>query len=541
MKPGRISLPKRKAQHTKIKICQNQLTIIMRYKPGIFLALLLMVQTITLAQSREDRAVLNLNSDYLRFTIDTNYLSKKAFTVYTNRLFGQVATGQNTASLANFGSFDPVNGSFTFNAFTPLNWKGDTARYVPLLSIEAKGDLGSDNIARLFSNTKLNNNVDVSLKLHFPIPGLFKIGFYGSQKDLLLAQKESLMQEYHLRVMRAKAAFYLAKEDSMKLRTKLQLVEKKIGKERDTIKHFKNLIESLVLTDPANVDSLTVLTNGLSRNREEMQILISDSFSTKLKVDSVTLITRKLNDDRIGENEWRVIRKSLQDKYADTLLNLELAAPITKVRLLWFSAVGTFNQKKFWFYDELKPFEDRISRLPFSSFNIGGELNYYSQKLRSRHAHYITIGLKRKQDNNIADLSTSTINQKNKSAGGTVEREIVNSYSAYTDPVIEYKAWFLYANYYFMFRYNALSAIHLFPELDSRTYKDGTKKSYKNLGLGYVISLKDSKKEKSILNVEAYYKLVDMDNQEESEKGLFGRNEIGLRLGFPLNFVINPK
>src|SRR4029078_12730390 len=114
------------------------------------------------------------------FKIDSNYLSKKAFTALTNRLFGQIATGQSTASLANFGAFDPVNGSAAFNAFTPLNFKGDTAKYVPLLSLEVKGDLGSDNIVALFSNSKLNTNIDASIKLHFPIPSLFKIGFYGS-------------------------------------------------------------------------------------------------------------------------------------------------------------------------------------------------------------------------------------------------------------------------------------------------------------------------------------------------------------------------
>lgn len=47
------------------------------------------------------------------FKIDSSYLSKKAFTVFTNRTFGQVATGQNTASLANCGAFDPVDESFT--------------------------------------------------------------------------------------------------------------------------------------------------------------------------------------------------------------------------------------------------------------------------------------------------------------------------------------------------------------------------------------------------------------------------------------------
>jgi hypothetical protein len=112
------------------------------------------------------------------FKISDNFYSPRTFTVFANRTFGQLATGQNTASLANFGSFDPAKGSFDFNAFTPLSFSNDEGKkMVPYLSLAMKGDLASDNTLKLFSNSKLNTNVDGIINLHIPLPFFNSIGF----------------------------------------------------------------------------------------------------------------------------------------------------------------------------------------------------------------------------------------------------------------------------------------------------------------------------------------------------------------------------
>jgi hypothetical protein len=478
------------------------------------------------------------------FKVDSSYLSKKAFTVFTNRAFGQIATGQNTATLANFGALDVANGAVAFNAFAPLNFKGDTAKYVPLLSLELKGDLASDNVVSLFSNSKLNSNIDATIKLHFPIKKLlkiplFKIGYYGTHYTKLYEKKLRLEKEYRLKLQLADTIFQNVSRDTLDLKWQIGLLSDQLSKERDTLKILEKSIDSLLKLNKPDAAVVVKLTKSYAETRTQMDKLFRDSLGIKLKKDSIEVNTNA--DPVLRRDDWRHIRKGLVDAFNDTLLRLELASPITRIHLFWVSVAGTFNQKKYWFYNEQLSFEDRITRVPYSRFFVGGELNYYSQNIRTRHAHYITFGFRRRGDNNILDLTTSTVNQKTKSSSGTTEREVVKSYSAYTDVVREYKSSTIFANYYLMFKYNALSAIHFFPEVDARKYLDGEseKKTYKNFGIGYVISVKDSKKDKSFLNFEAFYKFLDMGNQDESDKGFLERNEIGIRVGFPLNFVIN--
>lgn len=470
------------------------------------------------------------------FKISKTYLSEKSYTAFVNRTFGQLATGQNTSSLSNFGSFDPTKGAFDFNAFTPLSFaEKETSKLVPYLSLNVKGDLASDNVTKLFSNSKLNTNINANISIHFPLKIFNSISYYGTENKNLLFQKVKLQGEFDLRLLERDTTF---KADTIKRNQLWALIDL-----QDTL--IQQAIDSSILYQ----DTVTIEkakpnpdVRAIARLSNQIQNVIKKEFlfrreklrlkSEAVIIDSILGMNRALRINHINR-----IKRDLKAEFADTLTKLELNAPLTGARLSWFSVTGNFNRKKYYEYDTLQPFLDRLSKVQFNRFNLNVEWHLYIESNRRKIAHHLVLGYSRRQNNNIDDLSTSDLTQKIKSSVNGTEREVLQKYSVYTDNIIEYKSDLIYADYYFMFKKSALSAIHLFPEYDQRN----NGKKILNLGIGYIISLKDSKKEKSIINAEAYYKFLDLRNDLENESGIWERNEIGVRVGFPLQFVLNNK
>lgn len=242
---------------------------------------------------------------------------------------------------------------------------------------------------------------------------------------------------------------------------------------------YAGSVDRMTKPNVSSLDTVAILrfAKAYAETRDQMAVLYKDSTAFQIKKDS--LKTYHLDNAALLRNDWHLYREEVVKAFADTLLKMELAAPASKIQLFWLSGVATFNRKKYWFYNEAVAFNERITRVPFTGFNWGAEVNYYSQLLRSRLAHFASFGFKIKQENDIADFSTSTVNQKTKTSDGSTEREVVKTYSAYTDIITEFGSWFFYMNYYLMFKNSSLSALHLFPEIDARTYKGEVKKNIK--------------------------------------------------------------
>ena len=89
--------------------------------------------------------------------------------------------------------------------------------------------------------------------------------------------------------------------------------------------------------------------------------------------------------------------------------------------------------------------------------------------------------------------------------------------------------------YHFLFPKN-IAALHIYPDI---VVQDDKKPTY-NLGLGFLYSFKDSKDEtgNSKVNLELYYRFVDLTNSKDDEDNDFlERNSIGLRVAFPFKFL----
>lgn len=467
------------------------------------------------------------------FKISDDFYSPRTFTIFANRTFGQLATGQHTASLANFGSFDPAKGSFDFNAFTPLSFSSDEGKHmVPYLSLAMKGDLASDNTLKLFSDSKLNTNVDGIINLHIPLPFLNSIGYYASESNILRIKKIALQAEYDIRLLEADTT---GTSDSVRRAlsgARLDEIRWYLHQQRDTLTILDSNIAQLRRAPSPDTVQIAKQYGYRLKASDRIFQLHRDSVKTQIEYDQLDSLTRLSPARR--RNYTRQTLRILRESFSDSLTKLELAAPISAVRLSWFTLTGNFNRKKYHTYDTTRVFNDRIDVKRFNAFNFGVEWHLYFQQRYRSMAHYLKIGYSHRKNNNIKDLSTSELTQKTKTSANGVEREVLDRYSAYTDSIQEFKSNFFYADYYFMFKRNALSALHFFPEFDVRR----TGEQVFNAGIGYVISFKDSKKEKAVINAEAYYKFLDLSNELGSAQGIWERNEIGIRVGLPLNFII---
>ena len=67
------------------------------------------------------------------------------------------------------------------------------------------------------------------------------------------------------------------------------------------------------------------------------------------------------------------------------------------------------------------------------------------------------------------------------------------------------------------------------------TFKEGGYQVY-NIGVGFLHSFQDAENEKSKINLELYFKLLDLSNTMNLNSNVLKRNEFGLRLAVPLNF-----
>ncbi len=479
---------------------------------------------------------------------DTQLLSPKAFNIFFNKLFSQLATGQShSADLANHAAADLTNGMFQVNGFMPILYKDDTAaNKISFLSFRFKGGLINENATLLFADKKLNSDVGLDLKYHFKSSNE-GITYLRNEKrkvwdlkDQLVLQNEKAVYKVRLQHLDKWLDNQILNYDrqivaikSKYEKTELEFME--IATRLDAINNTSDSFRTVLRVLPG--DSLRI-KDSLSRYRDSLMIFIDSSDKVIKKLDNIRNIrfdieAKKdsiyfLKTKRIKTAD--LLTKSLADDMEKKILQAELNAKILTARISWFTiAVSLNNRAYFTFYDSL-PFENQIKRNELLSLNVGLEWNYYWQEIKSNKSHYFNIGIQKRRFNDLEDYSTTDVEQERNIVVGDTKKKILKKYKAYTDIIQDFRSWLIYTNYYFTFGEKSVTGFHFFPELDIR----GNNTNRLNLGIGAVASFKDEKKDKSIINLEAYCKFLDVSNQKKTDDNFYQRVEIGVRLGVPI-------
>lgn len=446
------------------------------------------------AISKNDTAVVN------------TYLSQKSFNKKLMLVFGQLATGQQSASvLTNYADADILNGKISFNGTAALGKQG---RH--FLSIGASGKI-NNSVADLFNGFKLNNNTSVDVRLH---NRLFT-RFYYQEKDAIELRQNirHLASRRHYNDIAAgydsiATVAFINREAS---------IRKALG---DSLRRLRQIVNDAATGAPGN----TANQPSIDLLRQRFYTLLLDSISSKRRSDSANLI---YTTPKRFEN----LRKKNKEEMEAKVEELELAAPFSSIHLVWFTLrINPFRQK-FYLYDSLQSFSSQLNDSLFTSAYYGGELSYYYWSNHRSFSVYANIGGGYQKENNLDSLDTYEVVDTREEEVGSQNRKVSSKYSSYLGDYREFSSWRIYANLY-IFSKNNKAAIHVFPEL--RLWENGP--TIFNTGIGFVMSFKSKKEEKTIINAEPYIQWLDLSNQLKSGiRDNFRKNQIGIRVGLPIN------
>jgi len=477
-----------------------------------------------------------LQNHYHTLSIDnTTFLSPRNFSRTLNKLFGSVAVGADGGSgLSNNATFDPANGKFAFNGFGQLSAKDSTGLPV-FMNLNINAGLQGSSVGELFNNSKLNTNVAVKLKVHIGL-GSKSIFFFDEEKQALNNKRDSIFREslYQLRLASIRVNNIQTEIDRAVAKEKI--IYNKISALEITRLRYAQLLAKLNLVNNPDQDSLTLYSDTLAKITSAQDTLLAELNKTGQRLAALRSDAALMVPDATGYSQYV---RSMMDQAERNLNNqidtVELKATINAASFRWVTFNIGFSRQKYYTYDVTKAFDDRIDKQLLDAVDLGIFYNYFHQNFLNGRIIYGNIGISRVKDNNTADLSTTDISQETATSNGTgVTRKVTNKYSAYTDTIVEYNSWKINANLYYLFGNRDKSGVHVFPEFEIRNGLDNVW----NGGIGYIFSFKDKKDTKTLINLEAYIKFIDIGNVRRDASFFYNRNSIGVSVGLPFNFIL---
>lgn len=447
-------------------------------------------------------------------SVFTRPLTEAAFKQTLNDQFRDIITGRET-SIGNYAALDTKNSKLSFT--------GSSYGKKSILTANVNAAV-TNGVSALFSNTKLNTGVGINLKLHLLSEKGREVSYL--KRDLIKSRQDSL---------------YIVtegKKDSMEYdidTEKLLLMRKPVLNKIDTLtdQRTKYVLQKDSLDRIKSYGPNSTTANSYSDSlRIRILLIEKESFSKKILLDSINFIITN--------------RSTQATKEKNTITNLavkeanEVIAKITKSSFLinWFTVGYGLLNKSFSMIDTSKSFSQQMSKQRFVQHIISVGWNKYKWSRYEGQSHYFSINAEFSlDDNKEADLSEVSISESRSFTNTTTVRLLDNKYTAYMGTYRrDLPGLRLSSDYYkFLFADN-VAAIHVFPSFAAQK---GVEPRY-NLGLGFSYRFKkeDDETKKAVVNTELY---VEWQNlfYRDPVMSFFRRNEIGVRVAFPINFIVN--
>jgi hypothetical protein len=203
----------------------------------------------------------------------------------------------------------------------------------------------------------------------------------------------------------------------------------------------------------------------------------------------------------------------------------------------WFTLGYKIANKNFYLYDSLQPYDKQVSKENFVAHQVSGEFNRFRWDTNAKCSMF-TIGAAVIFDDTKDGLAKTELSESRVYKKAINARTGTTKYTAfignYKDDILAFK---LYIDWYKFITSNKAVAIHLYPETTLRYEL----KSITSAGVGLFFTFVDKKdeKQKAKVNAEVYCKFNDLNNNLELKNYKFyERNDIGIRVTFPLNFTL---
>jgi hypothetical protein len=401
-------------------------------------------------------------------------LDAPTFHKILNNQFTTIITGSDKNTIGNFGAIDIKDAKLSLNA-SHVNKKSR------ILSFNANASV-SDGFSALFANSKLNS--DIGLQLRYSM-------------------------------MNPKGRSVIYSDPSMEKRNQEIADATLIG----------DLEKKLLRSRQADIDSKIKQLDSISKKATAEQ-----RYTLNYLIDSLKLVRAK------QLNNLTALEKVIDENVIAATKKSKLETPeIRGFEFGWLNLVYGVNSESFRLFTPSKPFSEQVKKDQNISHKGGIEYNYYKWSITPYESFYFLVGGTVKLSHNLSDLTEIELSETTNYGPSAGERVGVKKYNVYTgDYKRDLLSFDLYSDfYYFLFEGNA-AAIHIYPAVQIR---EKMKPTY-STGTGFMVSFKDNKddKGKSILNAELYANFLDLSNANDSDDDLIKRNEIGLRVAFPIKF-----
>ncbi|MES2328715.1 MAG: hypothetical protein V4539_03865 [Bacteroidota bacterium] len=431
--------------------------------------------------------ILTVHGQRMSFA-DSARLSDKVFKKTINQQFSNLVTGQSKTSIGNFASIDLREAEVSFAGSRIF----DSGR---VMTIKTSGAV-SDGLYSIFSNSKLNTQVSLDIKLHFL---RFHHQILGYDFDSLVAydaKYEKLNREYQARALAIKY-----RVDSVALDKKLRATEKTIN----------------------TLETLLAISSNSAMVKDSLTIELG---TTKILRDSIVYAINTLPSENTGNRINTTARTLARDALA-------FQAAVNGFKFGWFTVGYKVNKNDFKFCDPSLAFELQVMDSSFVTHEASFQFSHYKWSEVAYQSKYWDIGMSLSVSDNFGLLKKKEISETTNLAPVAGVRSITNKYNVYQG---NYKRnlikWKGYADvYYFLFE-NNLGALHFYPEWVIQK----SERPLFNFGSGFLFSFKDAKTDGAIVNAELYYNFLDIFNSTEAKEKLFERNDIGIRFTFPIQF-----
>lgn len=507
----------------------------------------------------------------------------KLLELVLNNEFSRLITGNSLSGIGNYASVKTENNT--------LNAAGNWIRNGKVYTANVSASI-SDNIANIFTNTKLNSNVTLGFTFHKIINNEIAINAsditainnetrkikekhekkYWEIKNFEVTTRQAITKkEKEIKELTGKikkltviaTTRQTASSAIQKLEVKLSSLQsrlKTVQKEINTIREAEGGSASEIASNNQKlillIDALNTAKNGIASAKKEKAakakelkgIIQQEKDKDQLiaghesKIATLKYEIGNLKEKMdYHENNYGEIRNAPRNETWTALKdNLKKVNEIkaTDISIKWFSFGAEGTYQSFNLFDGTRNLDDQVYSekdwVPSLLFSFSG---YSNRPLigepnpfeeTGKHIKYYSVGFKGTFGNNLSSLELTEVRT---TTLVQPTRELIKRENAYVGTFEEEEfSGQLYADYYQFVGNKNNVGFHGRATIDMGGFRPVS-----SLRFGVLFPFVDSSDVKSSVNLEVFFGLNDIFNKA-SDKSLLGRNVFGIQASLPLNF-----
>lgn len=429
--------------------------------------------------------ILNCNSQTYNKSAGVD---KKTFKKIVNDQFSALVTGQSKTGVGNFASLDLSKSEVSFSA-NLISGQGN------VFGLKASGGV-NDGVFSAFKNSTPNSNFSLQFQASFFNLKDKRISYVTESLTALDKKKEAIEKKYQV--------------SKIEVENNLELINM-----RYTSDKTRKMLDQLKKRLDVEKNSLT---------RDSLTYAISMNEYLLKETDSLISVYHP------------VLIEDIDNRRAIELEELKPEIEIVGFKFKWVSLSYKLANNEFKRFIADQQFDRQVEDTSFLSHELSVQYNTYNWTNEPFQSYFYCFGISLSVADNFSDLTGLELADVKYYGVIPGERSTTKKSTVYSG---DYKTGIgqarIYGDYYRFISRENTAAVHIYPEIILRN----SGKPVYNAGLGFLCAFKDSKKDddKSIINAEIFFTLVDIANHTGIQHGFFGRNNLGIRFTFPINFI----